>query len=195
LREHVVLTALAVGIGLLIAAPLALVARRWRWLQTPILSLTGIIYTIPSLALLALLIPWTGLTRTTAEVALVGYTLLILIRNIVTALDGVPADVREAAEGMGYTKLRQVVRVELPLAVPVIVAGVRIATVTTIGLVTVTALIGKGGLGALILEGIRNYFSTPALVGAVLSVALAAAADAVLLALQRWLTPWTRPSE
>jgi osmoprotectant transport system permease protein len=192
LREHVVLTVLAVGIGLLIAAPLALVARRWRWLQTPILSFTGVIYTIPSIALLALLVPWTGLTRTTAEVALVGYTLLILIRNIVAALDGVPADVREAAEGMGYTRTRQLVRVELPLAVPVIVAGLRIATVTTIGLVTVTALIGQGGLGQLILEGLIRDFRTPLVVGSVLSVALAAVADLGLLGVQRLLTPWAR---
>jgi osmoprotectant transport system permease protein len=188
----VVLTLLAVGIGLLVAAPLALVARRWRWLRTPILSLTGVIYTIPSLALLALLIPWTGLTRTTAEIALVGYTLLILIRNIVAALDGVPADVREAAEGMGYTRTRQLLRVELPLAVPVIVAGIRIATVTTIGLVTVTAIIGQGGLGQLILEGLIRDFRTPLVVGSVLSIALAVVADLGLLGVQRLLTPWAR---
>src|SRR5438105_5287131 len=124
-NEHLVLTALAVGIGLLIAAPLALLARRWRWLETPILSVTGILYTIPSIALLALLVPWTGLTRTTAEIALVSYTLLILIRNTVAGLAGVPADVREAAEAMGYSRIRQLARVELPLALPVIVAGIR----------------------------------------------------------------------
>src|SRR5438105_4819351 len=117
-RDHLVLTAVAVGIGLLIAAPLSLLVRRWRWLQAPVLSMTGILYTIPSLALLALLVPWTGLTRTTAEIALVGYTLLILIRNIVAGLDGVPADVREAAQGMGYSRTRQLMRVELPLPRP-----------------------------------------------------------------------------
>jgi osmoprotectant transport system permease protein len=192
LREHIVLTALAVGIGLLIATPLALLVRRWRWLQAPVLSVTGILYTIPSLALLALLVPWTGLTRTTAEIALVGYTLLILIRNIVAGLDGVPADVREAAEGMGYGRTRQLVRVELPLALPVIVAGIRIAVVTTIGLVTVTALIGQGGLGQLILDGLTRDFRTEIVVGSVLSVALATVADLTLLGLQRLATPWTR---
>ena len=193
-HEHVVLTALAVGIGLLIAAPLALLVRRWRWLQAPILSVTGILYTIPSLALLALLVPWTGLTRTTAEIALVSYTLLILIRNIVAGLDGVPSDVREAAEGMGYGRTRQLLRVELPLALPVIVAGIRIAVVTTIGLVTVTALIGQGGLGQLILDGLTRDFRTEIVVGSVLSVALATVADLALLGIQRAATPWTRRS-
>ena len=192
LREHVVLTALAVGIGLVIAFPLALLVRRWRWLQTPVLSLTGILYTIPSLALLALLVPWTGLSRTTAEIALVSYTLLILIRNIVAGLDGVPADVREAAEGMGYGRTRQLVRVELPLAVPVIVAGIRIAVVTTVGLVTITALIGQGGLGQLILDGLTRDFRTEIVVGSVLSVALATVADLTLLVVQRLATPWAR---
>jgi osmoprotectant transport system permease protein len=192
LREHVVLTGLAVGIGLLIAFPLALLIRRWRWLQAPLLSLTGILYTIPSLALLALLVPWTGLSRTTAEIALVSYTLLILIRNIVAGLDGVPADVREAAAGMGYGRTRQLVRVELPLAVPVIVAGIRIAVVTTVGLVTITALIGQGGLGQLILDGLTRDFRTELVVGSVLSVALATVADLSLVGIQRLATPWAR---
>ena len=191
-REHVVLTGLAVGIGLLIAFPLALLVRRWRWLQTPVLSLTGILYTIPSLALLALLVPWTGLSRTTAEIALVSYTLLILIRNIVAGLDGVPPDVREAAEGMGYSRTRQLMRVELPLAVPVIVAGIRIAVVTTVGLVTVTALIGQGGLGQLILDGLTRDFRTEVVVGSLLSVALATSADLLLVGVQRLATPWAR---
>jgi osmoprotectant transport system permease protein len=125
-------------------------------------------------------------------VALVGYTLLILIRNIVAGLDGVPADVREAAEGMGYSRGRQLMRVELPLALPVIVAGVRIAVVTTIGLVTVTALIGQGGLGQLILDGLYRDFRTEVVVGSVLSVFLATVADLTLLGFQRLATPWTR---
>ena len=193
--QHVELTAVAVAVGLVVSFPLAVAAYRYRRLYGPVSWVAGLLYTIPSLALFALLVPYTGLTTTTAEVGLVICTLLVLIRNIVAGLDGVPGDVREAALGMGYSPRQLLWRVELPLALPVIVAGVRIATVTTIGLVTVTALIGKGGLGALILEGIRGYFATPALVGGLLSVALAAAADAVLLALQRWLTPWTRPSE
>jgi osmoprotectant transport system permease protein len=192
LWQHVVLTGIAVGVGLLIAAPLALLIRRWRVMQGPVLSLTGVLYTIPSLALLALLVPLTGLTRTTAEIALVSYTLLILIRNIVAGLDGVPSDVLEAAEGMGYSRTTQLARVELPLALPVIMAGVRIAVVTTIGLVTVTALIGQGGLGKLINDGLNLGFRTEIVVGSVLSIALATFADLSLVTVQRLATPWTR---
>ena len=191
-RQHVVLTLIAVGLGLAISFPLALVARRYRWLETPILSATGILYTIPSLALFAMLVPWTGLSRTTSEIGLVSYTLLILIRNIVAGLDGVPADVKEAAQGMGFSRRRQLLRIELPLAMPVIVAGIRIATVTTIGLVTVTAIIGQGGLGQLILDGLIRDFRTPLVVGSVLSVALAVVADLGLAGVQRALTPWSR---
>ena len=195
LREHVVLTLIAVGVGMLISVPLAIVARRWHWFEAPVLSATGILYTIPSVALLALLVPWTGLTRTTAEIALVSYTLLILIRNIVAGLAGVPPDVREAAEGMGYSRARQLLRVELPLAVPVIVAGIRIAVVTTIGLVTVTALIGQGGLGQLILDGLYRDFRTEVVVGSALCVALATVADLTLVGIQRLAMPWTRKRE
>jgi osmoprotectant transport system permease protein len=191
-RQHLELTAIALGVGLVISFPLALVARRWRWAHTPILSATGVLYTIPSLALFAMLVPWTGLSRTTSEIGLVGYTLLILIRNIVAGLDGIPDEVREAAVGMGFTRRRQLLRIELPLAMPSIIAGVRIATVTTIGLVTVTALIGQGGLGQLILEGLTRDFRTPLVVGSVLSVALAAVADLGLTGLERLVTPWAR---
>jgi osmoprotectant transport system permease protein len=138
---------------------------------------------------------YTGLSTTTAEIGLVSYTLLILIRNIVSGLDGVPADVREAARGMGYSPRQILWRVDLPLAAPVIAAGVRIATVTTIGLVTVTALIGKGGLGYFILLGIRGLFPTAALLGSVLSVVLAVVVDGLLLATQRALTPWARAAQ
>jgi len=191
-RQHVELTLIAVGIGLLLSFPLALLARRWRWLQSPILSVTGILYTIPSLALFAMLVPWTGLSRTTSEIGLVSYTLLILVRNILVGLDGVPPDVKESAQGMGFGPGRQLLRIELPLALPVILAGVRIATVTTIGLVTVTALIGQGGLGQLILDGLIRDFRTPLVVGAVMSVVLAVFADAALAVVQRLLTPWSR---
>ena len=191
-REHLVLTAIAVAIGLVIALPLAIVVHRWRAWTTPVFAVTGILYTIPSLALFALLLPATGLSRTTAEIALVGYTLLILIRNTATGLAGVSPDVREAAQGMGFGPTAQLVRVELPLAVPAIIAGVRIATVTTIGLVTITALIGQGGLGTFILDGLNRQFKTPLVVGTVLSVALAVTADLLLLLLQRVLTPWSR---
>lgn len=192
LREHLVLTAIAVVLGLVIALPLAIVVHRWRRWTTPVFAVTGIVYTIPSLALFAFFVPITGLSRTTAEIALVGYTLLILIRNTATGLAGVSPDVREAAQGMGFGPVAQLMRVELPLAVPAIIAGVRIATVTTIGLVTVTALIGQGGLGQFILDGFQRRFKTPLVVGAVLSVGLAVAADLLLLLLQRALTPWSR---
>ena len=190
-RQHVELTLLAVAIGLLLSFPLALVARRWRRTTAPILGFTGILFTIPSLALFALLVPFTGLSRTTAEIGLVAYTLLILVRNIVAGLEGVPADVREAAQGMGFRPAGQLLLVELPLAVPVIVAGIRIATVTTIGLVTVTGLIGQGGLGAFIIEGINRDFRTPLVVGSVLSVALAIVADVLLAGAARLLAPWS----
>jgi len=191
-RQHVELTLLAVAIGLLVAFPLGLAARRWRRTEGPILGLAGALFTIPSLALFALLVPFTGLSRTTAEIGLVGYTLLILVRNVVAGLDGVPDEVREAAHGMGYRPLDQLVRVELPLALPVIVAGIRIATVTTIGLVTVTGLIGQGGLGALIIEGINRDFRTPLVVGSVCSVALAVVADVALAGAARLCAPWSR---
>jgi osmoprotectant transport system permease protein len=191
-RQHVELTVIAVALGLLISFPLGLAARKWRRSAGPILGLTGVVFTIPSLALFALLVPWTGLSRTTAEIGLVGYTLLILVRNILAGLDGVPEDVREAAQGMGFRPLAQLVRVEIPLAVPAIVAGIRIATVTTIGLVTVTGLIGQGGLGALIIEGINRDFRTPLVVGSVCSIALAVVADVALAGAARLLAPWSR---
>lgn len=190
--EHIQLAGIAVGLGFVIAFALSLLVLRFGWLEQPTTFVTGTLYTIPSLALFALLVPYTGLSIVTAEIGLVGYTLLILVRNIVGGIRSVPADVREAARGMGYTGPQLLWRVELPLALPVIVAGVRIATITTIGLVTVTALIGQGGLGFLILIGIQRFFSTPLLVGAVLSVALAVAADGALVLIERALTPWSR---
>jgi osmoprotectant transport system permease protein len=190
--EHIILTVVAVAVGLVIATPLGLVAWRSPGWREPILGVTGTLYVIPSLALFAFLIPFLGLTIFTAEVGLVSYTLLILVRNIVVGLDSVPAEVREAARGMGYSRREQLLGVDLPLALPAIMAGVRIATVTTIGLVTVTALIGEGGLGRLILQGLINDFRTPLVIGAVLSVALAVAADVSLGLVQRAVTPWAR---
>jgi osmoprotectant transport system permease protein len=193
LIDHVVLTALAVGIGLAISFPLAVLAHRNRRLFPPITWVAGILYTIPSLALFALLVPFTGLTKVTAEIGLVGYTLLILIRNIVVGLDGVPEDTKEAARGMGYTDRQLLWRVELPLALPAVVAGIRIATVTTIGLVTVTAIITEGGLGQLILDALQRRLDfTRAITGAGLSLLLAIAADILLVGAQRYLTPWAR---
>jgi osmoprotectant transport system permease protein len=190
--EHLTLTGIAVGAGFVIAMALAIIALRYRRTFAPISWITGILYTIPSIALFALLIPVTGLTITTAEVGLVSYTLLILVRNIVAGIDGVPAAVREAAVAMGYRRWRMFAQIEVPLALPVIVAGLRIATVTTVGLVTVTALIGQGGYGAFINDGLQRFFNTPLIVGAVLSVALAITLDVALVLLERALTPWAR---
>jgi osmoprotectant transport system permease protein len=192
LVEHIELTVLALVFGLLIALPLAILSVRHRRLYGPVLAVTGVLYTIPSLALFALLLPLTGLSRVTALVPLTAYTLLILVRNTVTGLDAVPADVQEAARGMGYSSGRQLVAVELPLALPTIIAGVRIAAVTTIGLVTVTALIGQGGLGALLLDGLQRDFRTPLTVGIVLSLALAVVADLLLVGAERLASPWRR---
>ncbi|HEY6202746.1 MAG TPA: ABC transporter permease [Candidatus Limnocylindria bacterium] len=190
LGEHVELTVIAVGVGFVMAFALSLLILRLPRAEGPITWITGTLYTIPSLALFALLIPYTGLTILTAEIGLVGYTLLIFINNIVRGIRGVPADVREAAVGMGYTPREVLWRVELPLAAAVIIAGIRVATVSTIGLVTVTALIGQGGFGFLILIGLQRFFTTELIAGAVLSVALAVVADALLVLLQRRLTPW-----
>jgi len=192
LGQHVELTAIAVGVGLVIAFALSLLILRTPRLEAPVTWVTGTLYTIPSLALFALLVPITGLSVLTAEIGLVSYTLLILIRNIIRGIRGVPADVREAAVGMGYAPRQLLWRIEVPLALAVIIAGIRLATISTIGLVTVTALIGQGGFGFLILIGIQRFFSTELIAGAVLSVALAIAADALLVLLQRRLTPWAR---
>ncbi|HEY7134374.1 MAG TPA: ABC transporter permease [Acidimicrobiia bacterium] len=191
LREHVVLAGLALLYGLIIAVPLAVLASRKRRLLAPILSVTGVLYTIPSLAAFAFLLPFTGLSRETALIPLTAYSLLILVRNVVTGLDAVPPEVVEAARGMGYSGTRQLLRIELPLAVPTIIAGVRIAAVTLIGLVPVAALIGQGGLGAMMLDGFQRSFRTPITVAGVLVIALAVVVDAALLALQRLATPWT----
>jgi osmoprotectant transport system permease protein len=191
--EHLVMTVVAVGIGFVISFVLALAIRRWRSLAAPVFAVSGVLYTIPSLGLFALLIPITGLSIVSAEIALVSYTVLILVRNIVAGLEAVPADVSEAAIGMGFTSWQRLWAIELPIAVPIIVAGVRIATVTTIGLVTVTSLIGQGGLGYfIVVVGIRQFFPTAIYVGAGLSIALAIVADLALLALQAGLTPWAR---
>ncbi len=192
LLQHVRLTAIAVGLGLLISFPLAVLAHRNRWLLGPVGGFAGFLYTIPSLALFALLVPYTGLSTTTAEIGLVSYTLLILIRNTVSGFDGVSPEVKESAVAMGLSRREVFWSVELPMALPVVIAGIRIATVTTIGLVTVTSLIGQGGVGYFILLGLQRFFTTPILIGAVLSVALAVIADVGLQLIQRWLTPWAK---
>jgi osmoprotectant transport system permease protein len=192
LTEHIELTLIALALGFVIALPLALAAHRWRPLRNPLLAVGGVLYTVPSLALFAFLIPFTGLTIVTSEIGLVSYTILILLRNIVVGLEGVPSEVRDAARGMGYRPAVQLIRIDLPLAFPAILAGLRIAAVTTIGLVTVTALIGQGGLGQLINAGLIQDFKTPLVVGTVLSVALALVADLGLAGVERAMTPWAR---
>lgn len=192
LVQHIELTLLAVGVGFAIAIPAGFVAWRVPALRGLLLGIAGVLYTIPSLALFALLVPFTGLTTLTAEIGLVAYTLLALMRNVVVGLDGVSPAVRDAAVGMGYRPLRRFLSVDLPLALPVIIAGVRIATVTTIGLVTVTALIGEGGLGQMLTLGLINEFKTEIWVAGVLCVALAVLADVGLAQVQRVLTPWSR---
>jgi osmoprotectant transport system permease protein len=191
-QEHLRLAGLALLIGFGISVVLALVALRFRRTYAPITWVTGILYTIPSLALFAFLVPITGLGTVTALIGLVGYTLLILVRNIVAGVDGVPAAVKEAADGMGYTPWRRVVAVDLRLATPAIIAGLRIAAVTTIGLVTITALVGAGGYGVFIDDGLSRRFNTPIVLGATLSIAMAVVFDLVLLGAERLLTPWAR---
>ena len=190
--EHVVLTLVAVGVGFLVSFALAVVIYRWRPLAGLITGATGVLFTIPSLALFAFLVPITGLSFLSAQIGLVSYTLLILIRNIVAGLDGVPRDVREAADGMGYNPARRFLSVELPLAMPLIVAGLRLATVTTIGLVMVASVIGQGGLGQVMVRGFSFRNDTAVYVGGLLIVALAIVADLLLAGIGRAVTPWAR---
>jgi osmoprotectant transport system permease protein len=193
LRQHIVLTVIAVVIGFVISTALALVAYRSGRLERPVLIITSILYTIPSLALFELLSPTFGLSRTTAEIALVSYTLLILFRNTLTGLREVPPEVRDAARGMGMGPTQSLLRVELPLAAPAIIAGLRIATVTVISLATVAALIDNEGLGVPILTAISNeVFKTELIVAGAMAVALALIADGLLVLAQRRITPWKR---
>ena len=195
--QHLYLTAIAVIAGFAISFVLAVWSVRRRAVYPPIAALAGVLYTIPSLALFAALVPVTGLRSiVTAEFPLVAYTLLIFIRNIVSGFDAVPRDVLEAADGMGYTPRRRLWLVELPLALPLVIAGIRLATVSTIGLVTITGILGDGlgGLGFFIFEAYRHTFLTETLFGAVPLMLLAVVADVVLVRVQRRLTPWSRPA-
>ncbi len=192
LWDHIVLTGIAVGVGFALSLGLTLLVVRWRRLGSPVIAVTGTLYTIPSLALFALLVPVTGLSLLTAEIGLVSYTLLILVRNTLAGLDGIEPDVLEAADGMGQTRLQRLVGVELPLAVPLVIAGLRIATVTTIGLVMVTAVIGEGGLGQVLLRGFSLRHWDLVYAALIAMVALAVVADLLLVGLGRLLTPWQR---
>jgi osmoprotectant transport system permease protein len=190
--QHVWLTVVSVVVALVIAFPFAVLANRYRWVIPPVTWVSSILYTIPALAVIALLIPITGLSLTTVAIPLISYNILILFRNTLAGLDAVDADVKEAATGMGLSRRQLLWRVEIPLAMPVIIAGVRIATVSSIGLVTIAALIGRGGFGQFIIEGLNDFFWTPLVVGVVLSVAFALLADLLLVGLQRLATPWAR---
>jgi osmoprotectant transport system permease protein len=192
LIEHIELTAIAVGIGMVIAFTAAIIAYKMDWFETPFSLLSAFLYTIPSLALFELLVPITGINRLTAEIGLVSYTLLILFRNTLTGLRGVPPETLEAARAMGLTERQRLIRVELPLALPAIMAGVRIATVTTISLTTVAAYIGAGGLGAPIFDAIQSGFKTEFIAAGALAVLLAIVVDLLLVLVQRTITPWSR---
>ena len=176
-EQHLTLVGWSLFWGLLFALPLAVLAHRYHRLRGPALSVTGILYTIPSIAAFSLLLPYTGLSQTTVIIPLTTYTLLILVRNVLAGLDGVPGDVLDAAR-MGYSARRELWAVELPLAVPAIMAGLRIAAVTLIGLVPIAALVGQGGLGTLILDGFNRDFQTLLTVGTVLVVVIAVVVDA-----------------
>lgn len=192
--EHIWITGLSVVIGLVVSVPLALLARRGRGWAAPVLGLTTLLYTVPSLAMFSLLLPVFGLSATLVVTGLVLYSLTILVRNVLAGLEAVPDEVREAARGMGYGSGRLLWQVELPLALPALLAGVRIATVSTVALTTVGSIVGKGGLGNLIAPAVNSSFKAQVLTASVLCVLLALVADLLLLGVQRLLTPWTRAS-
>jgi osmoprotectant transport system permease protein len=189
--QHLQLTSVSMLLGIAVAFPLALVARRWRPLAGPVLGLTTVLYTVPSLAMFCLLVPVFGLSASVVVTGLVLYSLTILVRNMLAGLEAVPEDVREAARGMGYGPLRLLLAVEVRLALPTIMAGVRIATVSTISLTTIGGLLDHhGGLGNLIYDGMNSVFKPQVLAASVLCVVIAVAADVLLLGVQRLLTPW-----
>lgn len=190
LLEHVQLTVVTVTIGLVIASVLAALALRTPRLRPVVSTTTAAIYTVPSVALFALLVPATGLSRATALIPLVAYTLVVLVSAILDGFDQVPIDVEEAAEAIGLSVRRRVIGVRIPLALPIIINGLRVASVTTVGLVTLAAIVGQGGLGRLILDGLRRAFWMPLTVGALLSILLALLLDAAFVLLERRLAPW-----
>ncbi len=194
LQFHVVVTAEAVGLAILVALPLAVLAYWFKILAGPILAFSSVLYTIPSLALFAFLAPFTGVTgKTTILIGLVLYALLLIIQNALTGLNQVPAEVLDAARGMGYGRLAMLWRVEIPLALPGIVTGIRLATVSTVALVTVGVLMGQGGLGQLIFGGINaNFYRAPIMTGTLLCLALGLVLDLLIAGIGRLLTPWSR---
>ncbi len=193
LEDHVVMSLLPVLFGLLIALPLGLASVRWRVLYQPSISVMNVVYSLPSLAVFIVLIPVTGLAeRATVIVPLTFYSLAVLIPAVVDGVTSVPEHVRQSAVAMGFRPRRRLLQVELPIAVPIVLAGVRVATVSSISLVSVGALIGRGGLGYLFIDGWQRQFYTPIIVGIVAVVVLAVLADGLLIVGQRLLTPWAR---
>lgn len=190
--EHLQITLAAVLLGILVAFPMALVARRLPRLESGILGVATALYTIPSLALLPLLVPFTGLSATTVVIGLALYALTILVRSILEGLRSVPAEVSESARGLGYGSSRLLFRIELPLALPVIMAGLRVATVSTVALTTIGTIVSYGGLGNLISDGVLTNFRAELLAASVLCVVIAVVLDLVIVGAQRLLTPWTR---
>ena len=190
--QHIGITVVSVVLGLLIAFPLALLARRLPRLESTVLAVTTGVYTVPSLALFPLLVPFTGLTATTVVIGLALYALTILVRSLLEGLRAVPDEVRESATGLGYGRTSLLLKIELPLALPVVMAGLRVATVSTVALTTVGSLVAYGGLGNLIADGVLTNFRAELFTASVLCVVLAVALDALLVLTQRMLTPWTR---
>jgi osmoprotectant transport system permease protein len=188
--EHLQLVVISVALGFVISFGLAVLAHRRRWLVGPVTQVTGILYTIPSLAAFFLLLPLTGRGQTTAIIALTAYTLLIFFRNFMAGLDGVPEEARDAGRGMGFTPRQLLWRVELPLALPAILAGLRIAVTTTVGLAALAFYAGAGGLGEALAS--QKQFKTNVLLAGGLCVVMAVALDLIVLAAQRVLTPWSR---
>lgn len=190
--QHLGITVVSVLVGLVIAFPLALLARRLPRLESAVLAVTTGIYTVPSLALFPLLVPFTGLTATTVVIGLALYALTILVRSLLEGFRAVPDEVRESATGLGYGRGGLLLKVELPLALPVVMAGLRVATVSTVALTTVGSLVAYGGLGNLIKDGVLTNFRAELFTASVLCIVLAVLLDAVLVVVQRALTPWTR---
>ncbi len=190
-KQHAQITVISVLLGLAMAIPLAIVARRFSRLETFILGSATMVYTIPSLALFPLLVPFTGITETTVVIGLALYSLTILVRNTLAGLRGIPDEVRESAVGMGYGPTRMLLTVEMPLALPVIMAGLRVATVSTVALTTIGSIVSYGGLGNLLAQGVQEDFKAQILTASVLCVLLALVFDVGLLGAQRLMTPWT----
>ncbi|GAA2572880.1 ABC transporter permease [Actinomadura fulvescens] len=192
LKEHLILSFTPILLGFVIALPLGIACARWRRFYPPVLAVTSVLYALPAIALFVVLVAFTGLTYTTVIIPLTLYTLSVLVPSVVDGLGSVPDHVRKSATAMGFGDTRRMVQVELPIAIPVVMAGLRVATVSNISLVSVGAMIGIGGLGELFTDGLRRDFPTPLVVGIVLIIALAFVSDLVLLVIQRLLTPWER---